>query len=190
MAFNRDRPEPNPESILKYLDAVSQIANALSQLVGEPLTERRFLLEFRQRVEALEKPGLHAGVVGLIGGSQIEKSALEAWLSMWKSAYDSLSEPERPARLHPYRQQYYLKAFDAMLGSGQPLDMLWPLLYTWTLAAKALSVGDPDYQNWYDASQQLGLLEGFSERVEALDAYLDLANETVDAWEQAQETWV
>ena len=83
------------------------------------------------------------------------------------------------------------QAFEAILGSGQPHDVLWPLLYTWSLVAKELSVGDPDFQNWQDAFQQLGLLEsGFSERVEALDAYLDLATETINAWELAQETWV
>jgi hypothetical protein len=191
MALNLEHPESSPEVLIKYFDAVSQTANALAQLVGEPLTERRFLLEYRDRVETLEKPGLHAGVLGLLGGPQVDKATLESWLPTWKSACDALPESGRPVRLHPYRQDYYLRAFKAILGSGQPLDVLWPLLYTWTLAAKAVSVSDPEFQNWHDACQHLGLQEaGFSERIEALDAYLDLATETVDMWEQAQETWV
>jgi hypothetical protein len=92
-----------------------------------------------------------------------------------------------PVRLHPHRRAYYRRAFESVLASDQPLDMLWPLLRTWTLAVCALPEEHPVVQTWREAGQHLGLLGGsFAQRLEALDAYLDLVEETLENWGRRQ----
>jgi hypothetical protein len=59
-----------------------------------------------------------------------------------------------------------------MLAGETPNAALWPLLYTWTLAAEVL----PDHalDAWRAASEQLRFsMPGFEEHVNGLDQYLD-----------------
>jgi hypothetical protein len=70
-----------------------------------------------------------------------------------------------------------------MLGREQPYDMLWPLLRTWTSVVECLPNDDDHSQDWRQVTQELGLLgAGFSEKVAALDAYLDSVEELLDEW--------
>ena len=123
------------------------------------------------------------GLLGLLGGHRVEVEQIQSWLADWSQAYDAIQEETRPVRLHPYRKDYYRKAFDAMIGSSEPKAVLWPLLNTWTLAASTLSTGNPTYQGWQDACQQLELISSdLSERMAALDAFLDQVEEAISKW--------
>ena len=98
---------------------------------------------------------------------------------------DTLPDNAMPIDIHPYRRNYYLKAFEAMVDGGAAEAVLWPLLYTWTLAAQVLPLNNPARQEWQDALRQLGLWgSAFTERVAGLDAFLDQVDEVVDDWEQ------
>ena len=58
-------------------------------------------------------------------------------------------------------------------------------MITWTLAASVLSASNPVYQGWRDACQQLELLSSnLSDRVAALDAFLDQVDGVLIDWEQ------
>ena len=174
-----------PNVVASYLKAVENAANSLALLVGEPLTERRLLLDFPRCAEALGEPRMLNGVIGLLGGHRIEDGQIQSWLDPWSQAYDAIPEEARPAKLHPYRKDYYRRAFDAIIGSGEPKSVLWPLLNTWTLAASVLSASNPAYQGWREACQQLELLSSnISDRVAALDAFLDQVDEALTQWEQ------
>jgi hypothetical protein len=70
-----------------------------------------------------------------------------------------------------------------MLEGESPSAALWPLLHTWTLAATRLSEKSPGCLAWVEACQSLGLIgSAFAERVQALDSFLDLVEETIEEW--------
>jgi hypothetical protein len=171
------------ESVSTYLRAVEHSANAIASLSGAPLPERRFLLGFHARADAVQRSGLYHGLVGLLGGSAADAETLRAWLPKWRAAYEAVSKDQPPARLHPFRLSYYLHSFEAFLESQRPHDLLWPLLHTWYLMAKILPSDSPLQDDWQEAGNRLGLLgPGFPERLAGLDAYLDTVEETLDAW--------
>ncbi|MFC1996271.1 hypothetical protein ACFLXI_01525 [Chloroflexota bacterium] len=172
-----------PNVVASYLKAVENAVNSLALLIGEPLTERRLLLDFPGCAESLGEPRLYNGVIGLLGGHRVENEQIQSWLKAWSQTFDAIPEESRPANLHPYRKAYYQRAFDAIIGNGEPKDILWPLMNTWTLAASALSASNPAYQGWREACQQLELLSSdLTERVAALDAFLDQVDETLAPW--------
>jgi hypothetical protein len=148
--------------------------NAIAELSGPPIYERRFLLDFPARAEAAERPGMAAGMLGLLGAvSGLKAKVMSDWLEDWKAAFTAGSETTGvDGRIHPARLNYYEKAIRGILESENPGAALWPMLYTWSLAAAAL----PDERNasWREACETLGLAgERFLEHVEGLDQYLD-----------------
>jgi hypothetical protein len=180
-----ERPEPGLEEAERFLKAVEFAANAIASLNGPLLPERRFLLGFPARAEAVGHPGLYPGLLGLLGGPNVDAEVLRSWLPPWKTAFESVPREKAPPRLRPFRLNYYQRAFEAILGSEQPLAAIWPLVTTWTQAARQLNPGSPGYTGWQDAFRTLGLLgDAFYERISALDAYLDQVEETLDAWAQ------
>ena len=174
-----------PNVITSYLKAVENAANSLALLVGEPLTERRLLLDFPRCAEAMGEPRMFNGIIGLLGGYQVDDEEIHSWLLSWSQMFDAIPEEARPAKLHPYRKDYYLRAFEAISGSGDPKNVLWPLMSTWTQAANVLSASNPAYQGWRDACQRLELISSdISDRVAALDAFLDQVDEMLNQWER------
>lgn len=178
------------ELLLRYLRSVEHAANAVASLKGMPLTERRLLLAFGERASALDRPGLLAGLIGLLGGAKAGDKddllqLLPAWQAAWIAAAESTGQ-NIPARLHPARKAYYAKAMQQMLKGESPQAVLWPLLRTWTQAAGVLPDDHPQWLAWQQSVSGLGLEgDGFAERVQALDVYLDMVEETLDAWGRA-----
>ncbi len=182
--FQPSPQDPGPQEILGYFRILDSAANAIALLVGEPLTERRFLLNFPERANRIQHPGLYPGMLGMLGAPRVDKEKLASWISHWESIFDSLPKEGRHPRLNPHRRYYYLKAFDIILDSDQPENILWPLLRTWTLAAASLESGDPEFQNWRDSLQHIGLLgSGFAERILALDAFLEQVEAAIKTWQ-------
>ena len=174
------------QEVSLYLKAIEHAVNAVASLSGPPLTERRFLLGFPERAAAVKHPGLYPGLLGMLGAPRVSQEAMRLWLPQWEEIYDMLPESERPARLHPARRMYYLLAFKAMLEGERPQTILWPLLRTWTQAVALLPPGHALLDVWQAACRELGLLdEAFTERVAALDAFLDMVDETLDEWTRA-----
>jgi hypothetical protein len=152
-------------------------------LSGHPLTERRFLLRFPERAEAVGRPGLFPGLLGLLGAPNVTPEILQSWLPEWQSAYESLSGEQAPARLHPARLAYYQRAFESMLKSDNPQSVLWPLLRTWTFITIELPENHEVQSGWQAALERLGLSgDGFEQKIAAIDAYLDLVEETLETW--------
>jgi hypothetical protein len=182
LSLHTDRPEPGEKEVALYLRAIEHAANAVAVLSGPPLTERRFLLNFPRRAEAVGRPGLSAGLLGMLGGPHVDGEALKAWLPVWASAYSAIPAAQAPARLHPGRRSYYQRSIESIL-EKQPLAILWPMLRTWTQAIGLLPEGAPERDGWRQAFETLGLLgKPFNERVQAFDAYLDMIEETLENW--------
>jgi hypothetical protein len=177
--------EVGPYVVARYLEVVGNAVNAIASLEGDPLTERRLLLDFPKRAEILELPGLAIGVSGLLGAHHIESDELPTWLPSWEETYDAIPEEARPAHLHFARKDYYLRAFDAMINGGEAKALLWPLMNTWTMAAGILSASNPARQGWRDACQKLDLISAdYFKRMSALDAFLDRVDEAILGWDQ------
>jgi hypothetical protein len=177
------KPDIGVREIELYLRAVGHAANAVGLLSGMPLAERRFLLKFPAKAAAVRRPGLYPGLMGLLGGPNVDEPVLRSWLPAWELAFSTLPRPVSLPRLHPDRKSYYLLAFHAMLRMDEPRAMLWPLLNTWTDAVGLLPAESNHQIAWREACQRLELLgEAFTERVTALDAYLDMVEDTLDGW--------
>jgi hypothetical protein len=183
VTFHEQRPDPEPNDILAYLAALENAANGVAGLNGPPLTERRFLQRFARRAEAARKPGLFPGLMGLLGVSKIDLETLQSWFPTWQAAFQAVPTQDAPIRLHPHRQVYYRQGLESLVAGAHPMSALWPLLRTWTLAVSLLPQESDLRLSWRAALQTAGLIgQDFQERVDALDAYLDQVEETLDSW--------
>jgi len=169
-----------PVDVAKYMKSLFHAVNAVAELSGPPLHERRLMLEFAPRAETAQRPGMNAGLIGLMGASALTPSQISEWVPDWKLAFEAATESSRvDARIHPTRLNYYEKAITTILAGEKPYAALWPLLQTWTLAVDVL----PDHavNAWRSACGQLGLTAtGFDERVEGLDHFLDEVEALLD----------
>jgi len=175
---------PGPEEVRRYLGAVADAAGAIASVGAGTLSERRFLLEYSTYAHQLGKPGLYAGLLGLLGANSCSLDALQAWLVEWERAFVMVGQQANfPRTLHPYRLNYYKKAFASLLGSEHSLDVVWPLIMTWLEIVESLPQAQDVRKTWESAFLQIGLLgDGFKEKIQALDAYLDLVDETLESW--------
>lgn len=162
-----------PKDIAKYMKSLYHAVNAIAELSGPPLQERRLMLEFPARAETAKRPGMNAGLIGLLGASNLDPATISEWIPEWKLAFEAATENSRvDTRIHSARLNYYEKAIHAMLAGDHPRAALWPLLHTWTLAVDVL----PEHalSAWRSACEQLNLAgAGFEDRVTGLDQYLD-----------------
>jgi len=169
-----------PADVSQYLKSLYHAVNAVAELSGPPLQERRLMLEFPPRAETAQRPSMNAGLMDLLGALDLDPSVINAWLPEWKRAFEAAMENSRvEPRIHPARLNYYEKAIHAMLAGEMPHAAIWPLLQTWSLAADVL----PDHfvDAWRSACEQLGFTSlGFEERVERLDKFLDEVEALLD----------
>jgi hypothetical protein len=172
--------ETGPALLLSYLKAVEHAANAIALLSGVPLAERRFVLQFQGRAAEAGAPGLTAGLLGLLGGAQVDAAALREFLAGWETTFvDAAGRNHVHATIKVPRLAYYKQAFEAMLEGDSPQSVLWPLMNTWSRAA---AVVPPTHQlKWQAACETLGLTgAGFNERLEGLDLFLDRVEEILE----------
>jgi hypothetical protein len=173
--------EGSPELLLAYLQAVHHAANTVAILNGTPLAERRLLLDYPSRAETVGRPGLAAGLLGLLGGAQTDAAGLADTLTAWEADFvEAAGRPLTSARgrlrieggIVAARLGYYKLAFESLLASESPRVIIWPLVHTWTLAAALLPSGRQ--KAWRAFCAALGLSgESLPGRFEGLDHYLD-----------------
>ncbi|HAD05689.1 MAG TPA: hypothetical protein DCE76_00855 [Anaerolineaceae bacterium] len=175
--------ESTPRQIHQYLDILENASNAVSVLYGTPLTERRFLIEFPKRAESAGRPGMAAGLADLIQDDPASYELIENLLENWRSAMQAAGAlPEKPPRLDPARQAYYERAI-LSLSEESPAAALWLMLRTWTRAARALPEDADVLSAWQAGCKRLALsADSLPERLKAVDAYLDIVEETLDLW--------
>jgi hypothetical protein len=168
------------KDVLQYMKSLYHGVNAVAELSGPPLQERRLMLEFANRAETAQRPGMDAALLGLLGASELGVEVMRSWLPDWKLAFESASESSRvDPRIDLVRLNYYEKAIQAMLESDKPRAALWSMLQTWTLAVEVLP--DLAVNPWRAACGQLGLTAvGIEQRVDALDHFLDEVEALLD----------
>ena len=174
---------PAPNDVWLYLRALEHGTQAVAGLSGQNLTERRFMIDLPERAEAVRKPGLFHGFLGLLGASALDAGEMRAWLPDWQATYQARPADTGPVRLHPYRFLYYERAIDDMLGSPDYQDALWPLWHTWTQAICCLPPKGLHRAAWQKAGDRLGQTgPSFADKIKGLDAYLDQVEELLEAW--------
>lgn len=172
--------DAGPARLLAYLKSINHTANSIALLTGNPLAERRFMLQFHERAEAAGAPALAGDLANLLGGDRAELSMLSGFLNAWEEDFIHAAGRKKvhPSIAFP-RLIYYKASFHAMLASESPLTMLWPLVHTWTLCAAALPAAQQ--KKWQAACETLGLLgQAFDERLEELDRFLDVVDDMLD----------
>src|SRR5215211_8474742 len=91
-----------PQDISRYMKSLFHGVNAVAELSGPPLYERRLMLDFPSRAQTAQRPGMNAGLIGLIGASTLDPSQIGAWISDWKLAFEAATEhPNVDVRIHP-----------------------------------------------------------------------------------------
>jgi hypothetical protein len=172
------------EWLLRYLEILALAANAVSGLIGPPLTTRRFLMTFSERVNNLGVPKALAGFYGLLGHSKDQDVKLREWINAFEADLTYLTETAvPPAHLASCRHAYYLNGIRAIAESNSPEQAVWPLLKNWTdvnLVAKQPTSGK---EIWDLCLETLQLSEdNIDQKTEALDAYLDNTEIIIEAW--------
>ncbi len=161
-----------PKDVAQYMKSLYHAVNAVAELSGPPLQDRRLMLEFAPRAEMAQRPEMNAALAGLLGASHLDPAFIHDWIADWRLAFESAMENSRvDPRIHSARLNYYEKAIRSILAGETPRAALWPMLQTWTLAVDEL----PEQLGaWSAACDQLGFSSArFEEHVNALDQYLD-----------------
>jgi len=169
----------------RYLITLSLAANSISGLIGPPLTRRRFLLTFEERVEDLGVPKILAGFQGLLGFSDGHQEDLFNWINAFEEDLAFISEKSTPpVHLLPCRHSYYTSAIEALAKSNSPAKAIWPLMRTWLDIRLALNKPSPNEETWKACLSSLNLSEDqVDEKSEALDAFLDSVDIVLETWE-------
>ena len=181
--FQLDPKDPNPERIWAYLQALEQSANALAVLEGAPLTERRFLLQFPERVAELGYPGMSAGLTDLIAPQKPSSEIMESWIVDWKATLTEIGQNENcPLHLSPIRHGYYTRAVEA-LAVDETAASLWILLHTWTRAIINCPTDPESLEKWNTCMTELGIYgDHFQNCMNNFDQFLDRVEEIIEKW--------
>jgi hypothetical protein len=175
--------EADIQHIWAYLKALEEASNALVILNDPPLTERRFLLDFPDKVTALGYPEMAANLINLFIPNQEILNDLSGLIKTWSQELTNREgEKAYPVELHPHRINYYTSAVEA-LSMDHPAAAMWILLRTWTRYALYFKDSPEKTEKWFSAfSDAFFLGEHFQQRLDELDQYLDKTEEIIENW--------
>ena len=180
-----------PDQVRMFLHAVDDAVNAIACLYGPPLGGRRFLFRFKLLAEEHKLFDKYTAVIKLISGGLFPGGPkaveeVKGWMLEWAEDFHRLNDNyDVPQELHIHRLAYYMRGYEAMLGSDDPETMLWPLLDTWTLMAETM----PSQAGaWQAVCERVGLLgEHFPKQLDGLDALLDQIEIMLENWEPGDQ---
>jgi hypothetical protein len=171
---------PESSSPLKVLNVAANAANALASLTGAPIAERRLLADFPERAQALNQEDLIQALFASVASS-VNAQSITRWLPAWEKAFRAAAQAPGDLRLHSARLAYYKTAIEAQLASDMPSAALWPLLYTWALAADNEGFDEEQARDWETVCAELGLdMPGCADRLQAQDVFLDRLEEILE----------
>ncbi len=165
---------------LKLFNAIFNAANSLVALTGAPISERRLLAEFPERAKSIEQDDMIHTLFASVS-SNATAQIITQWLPAWELAFKATAQSPGDLRLHPARFSYYKSAIEAQLSSDMPSAAVWPMLYTWALAAENGSFNEQQQNDWAGVCAALGLsTQALPERLQSLDAFLDRLEEILE----------
>jgi hypothetical protein len=170
---------PTVAGIRTYLKAVEAAVNSCALLFGPPLTERRFLLDFANLAEKVNQPMLPILANSLVCDQPLPEEFWKEWVPIWKNSLTALRDHQNcPKKLSFPRQNYYLKACDA-LRADNSAAALWVMLRTWSQVEEI----HPQPKIWGRLISQTGFdAIGLGKKLERLDHFLDMNDEMFEKW--------
>jgi hypothetical protein len=179
-AWSEMQMVPENASPLRVLTCAFNAANAFACLSGPPISERKLLAEFPERAKLLNQPDLIQSIFNSIA-SNVSVEAIRQWLPAWERGFQTAALSPADLRLHPARLLYYKTAIEAQLASDLPRAALWPMLYTWSLAAENGNFTELETQAWSSVCTETGLTAAaLPGRLKALDGFLDRMEEILE----------
>jgi hypothetical protein len=168
----------------QYFKAVGLAANGIAVLQGSALTNRRFLIDFPERVVSLGKPELNLALLNLLSAKSLGRDEMLQWRDAWQAALQAVvTLPACPLNLHAYRKAYFLSAYDALIEGGTPNLAIWLLIETWSMAIRSLGKIHEIHQPWLDFLSALTFTNDEKPRhVDDLDHFLDAGEELLLDW--------
>jgi hypothetical protein len=174
--------QQNAESAspLKLFNAIYNAANGLASLTGAPIPERRLLAEFPARAKSIEQDDMIQTLFACVAAG-VNAQVIMRWLPAWEQAFKASALSPGDLRLHSSRLSYYRTAIEAQLAGDLPSAAVWPMLFTWALAAENGSFDEQQVNDWAGVCAALGLsAEALPERLQSLDAFLDRLEEILE----------
>ncbi len=173
-----------PVFVQHGLEVVYHAAHVPATLRGYVLPPRRFLQAFAVLAQMFQQPQWTATLLQVLGAPHISGEQLQAWVEPWLQTFDAAlqTQPTRDPVLHPARRAYYALGVQALLQGETPMQALYPMLWTWTLAAQRLT---PEARKpWEEAVQSLGWHRREA-WLQQLDTWLDTQEAFLEQWGQA-----
>jgi len=184
LEFHNQAPESGKNTSWKYLEAVKNCVNAVACLNGGPLSTRSFMSQYKNAVNEIGIPGLYQGLLGLLGGFEVDEKLPVEWFDDWKDAFCAVGGVEDLEELDQVRQPYYFKAVEALAESEDPSYAFWPMLYSWNMAVKKTD-DEELLKKWDESFSKLGLTgPGLENRLEGFALYLDQVETLVEDWKK------
>src|SRR5215207_8962609 len=69
-----------PNDVAQFMKSLYHAVNAVAELSGPPLQDRRLMLEFAPRAETAQRAGMNDGLLDLLGALNLDPSVIDAWL--------------------------------------------------------------------------------------------------------------
>ncbi len=171
-----------------YLRSLMDAANAVACLDRFPVSGRRLALQLRAQAEHFNYPDLYQDFITLLGGEHLKSWDIPDTLAAWARAYDEASQSIANPSLPPYRRDYYLQGFQAMVEDGHTEAILWPLLQVWERVMVVLPDVDENqahFSAWQAFLKQLRLRKSDKDlRNETLGNYINQNAAWIEEWRQ------
>jgi hypothetical protein len=109
--FWMERQISEPGDILSelpaFLNALHDAVNAVALLSGPPLPTRRFGLDFPERANAVDAPGLAVAFNHLLGGISKTQKQFRSWLAEWDLVLNKISSSRTSTPRLVEKKTYY-----------------------------------------------------------------------------------
>ena len=172
--------DPDGANPFRILNVALNAANAVACLTGAPLAERRLLADFPERANHLGQEDLIQALFASVAVSANAQS-IAHWLPAWENAFRAAAQAPGDLRLHSARLAYYKTAIEAQLASDLPSAALWPMLYTWAMAADNDNFNEDQTRDWAAICAEMGLdPQAIPARLQAQDVFLDRLEEILE----------
>jgi len=167
-----------------FLQALAFGANALAGLIGPPLTTRRFMPDFNQRMHTLGTPDIYPVFCGLLGCMEEHENKFSVWIDAFEKDLELFAGTgSPPPHLSACRQAYYVQGIKALAYDDNPTHMVWPLLRTWLDLHIASPQETPGFDIWQDLLNSHNFTEEVCDaKVRGLDAFLDRIEILIETW--------
>ena len=182
--FWMDRQINPPHEILtelpEFFAALEKALNAITLISGPPLAIRRLGMEFPDRAELVNTPGLAIAFEHLLGAVNLPQEQLNEWLDHWTRAMQTLKKEPNQGPILVDQDTYFQAALGEMVQTKPPSAGLWPLLITWTEIISLLPENAEIRTPWIGALTSLGFAgNDYQVRLAAFDGFLELCESLI-----------